>query len=424
MMNFESFDALRGREWSGGRLFYPDPRYNFGRIPATIERALGLKPSFGEPLPEPAFRQSGVSSKVILLLVDGFGLRFFEKFRDELPFLRRFAERGVVSALSSQFPSTTAAHITTLHYGQPLSQHGVYEWFYYEPSVGAVIAPLPMSFAGDPRPNRVPKSGVSLDDILPRKTFYQSLDDRGVRCRAIQSADISKSAYSGHALRGAELRPTRSLPEGIDALATWLESSEEPGYSFMYEEAVDLRSHRTGPDSPEVDAEIRRVFGLLEERLTPVLEAAKDWTLFLTADHGHVETDPANCFYLNKEIPDISETFVSDPRSGKILFAGSARDLFLHVRKERLGHVRYLLSEKLHGRAEVLITGEHMEPLFGPGPYSERFLSRLGNLVILPYAGQSVFWHEPGKFEMKFRGHHGGLTASELHSIFLAQSDK
>jgi hypothetical protein len=45
---------------------------------------------------------------------------------------------------------------------------------------------------------------------------------------------------------------------------------------------------------------------------------------------------------------------------------------------------------------------------------TERLRERVGDLVLLPYAGESVYWREPGKFEQKFYGHHGGLTPLEM----------
>ena len=48
---------------------------------------------------------------------------------------------------------------------------------------------------------------------------------------------------------------------------------------------------------------------------------------------------------------------------------------------------------------------------------SSRFRERVGNLVILPYRYESVWWYEKDKFEMRFRGHHGGLTPQEMETI-------
>jgi hypothetical protein len=51
---------------------------------------------------------------------------------------------------------------------------------------------------------------------------------------------------------------------------------------------------------------------------------------------------------------------------------------------------------------------------FGPLPPSPAFLSRVGNLLILPHAGQTVWWYEEGRYGMRYRGMHGGLSQDEM----------
>src|SRR5688572_849990 len=79
--------------------------YNFAQYPAMIENLLtGAAPS---ELPADVFGDLPTSvDKVVLFLVDGFGWEFIEKYAEQYPFLKRFLEQGVVSKLTSQFPST------------------------------------------------------------------------------------------------------------------------------------------------------------------------------------------------------------------------------------------------------------------------------------------------------------------------------
>ena len=90
---------------------------------------------------------SGDYDAVVLFLVDGFGWRFIERFQDA-PFIKRLARDGTMEKLTSQFPSTTAAHVTTIHTGLPVGESGVYEWFYYEPLVDAALAAVIFFFGG------------------------------------------------------------------------------------------------------------------------------------------------------------------------------------------------------------------------------------------------------------------------------------
>jgi predicted AlkP superfamily pyrophosphatase or phosphodiesterase len=74
------------------------------------------------------FLSSNQYDAVVLFLIDAFGWRFFEKFQDS-PFLKRVTQVGSVTKITSQFPSTTAAHITTIHTGMPVGEHGIFEWY-------------------------------------------------------------------------------------------------------------------------------------------------------------------------------------------------------------------------------------------------------------------------------------------------------
>jgi hypothetical protein len=43
---------------------------------------------------------------------------------------------------------------------------------------------------------------------------------------------------------------------------------------------------------------------------------------------------------------------------------------------------------------------------------------RLGDILVLPYDGQFVWWHQPHVLQNRFNGHHGGLAAPELITAF------
>ena len=53
-----------------------------------------------------------------------------------------------MTEIETQFPSTTTAHVTTMHTGRPVGEHGLYEWHVHEPALDAIITPLLFSFAG------------------------------------------------------------------------------------------------------------------------------------------------------------------------------------------------------------------------------------------------------------------------------------
>lgn len=123
--------------------------YCFSKISGTLLQLFGHP---AEALPQDCWTK-GEYDRVILFFIDGFGWNFWEKYCHRYPFLSRFLNEGIVSKLTSQFPSTTAAHLTTLNTALEVGQTGIFEWFCYEPLLGRIIAPIMYSYAGDKKRN-------------------------------------------------------------------------------------------------------------------------------------------------------------------------------------------------------------------------------------------------------------------------------
>jgi hypothetical protein len=112
------------------------------------------------------------------------------------------------------------------------------------------------------------------------------------------------------------------------------------------------------------------------------------------------------------------ERFIKPDRQGRLLVpAGSARDMFLYIKDDLLNEAQSFLATRLEGKADVVKT-EYLinNGYFGP-EISSRFRERVGNLVILPYRYECVWWYEKDRFEQRFYGHHGGLTPQEMETI-------
>ena len=384
------------------------PNYNsggFAGLPAAIQS------SFSGAKPFPQFQ--GDYDNLILGFIDGFGWRHFEKFGAQ-PVLDRFTRHGAAVKLTSQFPSTTSGHVTAIHTGLNVGQSGIFEWNYYEPLLDAIIVPLLFSFAGTAERDQLKPTGIDPKLLYPTGTLYQKLKALGVTSTVFQHREYTPSTYSNIMFEGATPRGFKSLPETLVNLALGLDKARGKNYFFFYYDKIDSVSHDYGPESPQVEAEIDMFLYAMERNFisSPL---AKGRTLFLlTADHGQSEIDPATTVYLNKAFPGI-EKYIKTNRKGELLVpGGSCRDLFLYIKDEMLDEAQSLLAKGLAGKADVVKTEDLIaEGYFGP-EISDAFRARVGNLVILAYRYESVWWYEKGKFEQKYYGHHGGLTPQEM----------
>jgi hypothetical protein len=418
MLNTRSIVTLAASKIGPGWVKPAYGSYCFAGIPDTLRQLYGLPAQ--APLPADALPNGAGFDRVIFFFVDAFGWRFFERYADA-PFLQVGVEDGVVSQLTSMFPSTTAVHVTSIHTGLDVAASGVVEWFYYDPMVDAIIAPLLYSYAGDKDRETLAKNGADPARLFPRRTLYHEFAQAGVKSYVFGHRDYAQSSYSRVVMDGAQLMPYRTWPEALTNLTLLLEQERERSYYFLYFGEVDGQGHQYGPGSRQFNAETDCWLTLMAGFLDECRRNHPRTLILLTADHGMAETDPATTYYLNLRIPGFERFLKTDRQGRPLLFGGSPRDLLLYVRDEHLPEVEALLTRELAGRAEIWRTSELIRRGVLGAPASEtQLIERLGNLVVLPHRFESVGWYEKDRFEQKYYGHHGGLTPEEMLIPFVA----
>lgn len=391
--------------------------YAFSLLPHTVFRLLTQQ--HAPSLPKEALGE-GRPDVLVLFLIDGFGWHFFEKFAPQYPFLRRFEKEGRVAKLSAQFPSTTAAHITTLCTGLEVGQTGIYEWFQYEPHVDRIITPLLFSFGGDHESETLKRAGVAPEALFPFTTLYQKLKSHQIESIAFLHESICHSSYTQTLLHPAQVIGYRSFSEGLEKAAQICKQPHpHPIYLYIYFSDIDSAGHRHGALSKPFNDAVHNCWHSIEEHFwKPLVSCSKRIALIATADHGMVDIDPRTTLYLNREFPRLLEAIQVNRQNQLIAPAGSNRDFFLHIQEDKLQDTHRYLAEQLRGKAEVYLVSELIQQGFFGTP-SPRLLERVGNLVILPHPGENVWWYEKDRYEQKAHGAHGGLTPQEMDSPFL-----
>lgn len=417
MLNATSLNAVNNARFAQHFVKPLYDSYSFANLPNTIYSLLtGVKQQM---LPLDVLGTLPTRyNKVVLLFIDAFGWRFFDQYTDRYPLLKTFLQRGSVSKLTAQFPSTTPPHVTCINTGLNVAQSGIYEWYYYEPLVDAVITPLRFSYAGDMRQDTLKAAGLPSETFYPTHTFHQTLQSRGIQSHVFQHASYVRSTYSNAILRGATSRNAfRTLEDGLDKLtARVLNKEESPAYYLFYYDKIDATCHTFGPNSPEMTQALDYLFQSIDQLFYQRLyRLTGDTLLILTADHGQIEVSPHTTFYLNREIPELVRYLQTNRQGLPLVPTGSARDMFLHIKEEMLDEALALLKQRLVTRADIHLTRDLIQQnFFGSTTPSTAFLSHVGNVVILPHPRETVWWYEEDRFEMHFWGHHGGLTAEEM----------
>lgn len=352
---------------------------------------------------------------VVVILVDGLGWKMFEKACTRSIFLKRITRRAVVSQLTAQFPSTTAAAVTSLHTGLPAGEHGVYEWFYYEPRVDAVIAPLLFSLAGNKTRNALLEMGIRPEMIFPRTTFYKRLEKKRIQSSVFMPQEYLPSPYSNVLTKGARVFPYKTVAEGLTELSAALSRKAKPSYTFFYFDKIDSLAHKYGAASSYCEAEIDSFFFNLRRAFLSKYDTSDSTLILITADHGQIDIDPTKTVYLNEEVP-ILEKFLQKTKKGDpIVPVGGCRDMFLHVREEFLEEAQALLGMHLKSVAHIFrVSALAEEGFFGTAPRRSLLRERCGSLMIAPYHNHLVWWNKNKTFTITHKSHHGGLSEEEM----------
>jgi predicted AlkP superfamily pyrophosphatase or phosphodiesterase len=228
------------------------------------------------------------------------------------------------------------------------------------------------------------------------------------------SSSFNKGIHPPATVMGYE-----SWPEGLKQLQGILQDSSQRGCFHFYLDRIDSLAHHYGINSTEHLSEQRQFFLALDEFCSAIRSPAS--TLFmLFADHGLSPIDAENAVFLNEAIPNIERYLKRDAAGEPIHFAGSARDLYLYTTESTRTELLALLRRRLDGVADVLSIDTVIESgLFGPQPLTKRLLDRVGDTVILPYAGRCVWYNVPGRYELRYKAQHGGMSTDEMDIPFM-----
>jgi len=208
----------------------------------------------------------------------------------------------------------------------------------------------------------------------------------------------------------------RFLSDLIISLRESIIAEKARAFFYVYWSGIDSQGHKYSPNSEEYFLEAKIFFDSLQEEFFARIEKEKikDTLFLMTSDHGQVSVDAKETIYLNHD-EKLTEAFDIDRNGKKILTWGSPRDIFLAIKERKKEEIVFHLRETYGKYALIIKTEEAVRAkLFGDGSQNSEFLQRLGNIMILPFHGNTI-WYEHIKGELfEFKGHHGGLTEDEM----------
>ncbi|HYF29457.1 MAG TPA: nucleotide pyrophosphatase/phosphodiesterase family protein [Candidatus Paceibacterota bacterium] len=388
--------------------------YSIAEIPPSVRLWLGLPPDDRAALPF-ALRYNHAYRQVLFFFVDGLGFDHMVDYESVLPFFHRLKTRGDIYPLTTVFPSTTPAALTTLHTNKTPQEHGLPEWTVYFEEFDRIIEPLPFRAHLSHEREGLSALGADPESLYEGRTFYEELADDGVCSYVYIKEEIAVSSYSAVSQRGSASRPFRDLDDLMQTLTATITEEAGPAYHFLYWDRVDSIEHVYGPRSKEHISALQELSGFLEAFTAKLSqEGVRDTLFVLSSDHGQATIRNEDIIYLNDYV-DLEANYTYGPNGKAIYPTGAPHDVFLHIYEGKRAATINYLKRQLEGKAEVITTNEAIDRgLYGLGTPSARFMRRVGDVLILPYEGYHVWYkHAPDVFFGQL-GIHGGLSQREM----------
>jgi hypothetical protein len=386
---------------------------SIANIPATVAALLGSPYSGLPPLPEELWRPllGGSSSvrRVVVLLVDGMGANLVKSAEEDVAWL---AEQALAQGeLTSVFPSTTVAALSSLWTGAAPAQHGLVGLQMFFPEYAVMGQMLSLSPVFQRSPDALVNAGLEPESFLQAPGFGDQLAAAGIPAYALKHYTIANSALSRMHGRGTVKDvSTVAASDTFWRVRHLLENNpEEPMYIFAYWSAVDTLEHVYGYDHDAVRTELRSVLTLLQRELLEKLgpDGRRDTALLVTADHGQVQTPPQQRVFLDDH-PDLQRLLLMAP-------AGEPRTAYLYARQGHQQDVLDYVQSELGHAAQVMAAQEALsEGLLGPLPHASDTPRRVGDVVMTMREGYSFLSRDTPQFLIEMNGRHGGLTGAEM----------
>lgn len=384
-------------------------------IPGTAAALLGAPFRGLPPLYEEYWRPFlGKTRRVIVLLLDAFGWNLFQQ---ERPHLNWLVERTAVeSQLTSIFPSTTVAALSSLWTGFAPAQHGLVGLRLFFPeyaTLGQLISFKP-NFMN--LPGALIEAGTNPEEFLSVPGFGQQLAAAGIPAHSFKGKDIIYSPLSKMHDRGVHQQHSYVTTADLFVQLRQLleETAGESLYINAYWPAIDTITHLQGPEGLSVSAELHAVLGQLKaeilDKLSPAARA--ETALFITGDHGQIRTTTEHSINLGHHA-GISENLLMRP-------AGEPRVLYLYAKQGRKTALIDYINQALSGAAIAFDADEMLASgLLGPEPHAPLSRERMGDVVVL--MRQNYLMLDPDEWPKVdlLNGRHGGLMAEEMEIPWL-----
>ena len=231
---------------------------------------------------------------VVFIILDGMGEHILEKVSPAGYFRKK-----EIDCITSVYPSTTTAALTTYYSGKPPYETGWIAWSQYFKEYGRDIDMLSHRESYTSRDLKNARINV-FDTTVKYKSVFEQIEEA---LPNIKAYEITPSYSDKRAKRSIR---ADSIDEIIMNIETLCKNPDEK-FILAYCDNPDGLLHKFGTDSEEVKEFIENTERKIEDMCKNLTE---DTVVIISADHGHKDINKA---YSILDYPEIQKCLISLP---------------------------------------------------------------------------------------------------------------
>ncbi len=225
---------------------------------------------------------------VVFIVLDGMGESILEKCSPN-----GYFKSKQIDCITSVYPSTTTAALTTYYSGKPPYETGWIAWSQYFKEYGRTVDMF--SHKESYLKEDVTKGRINVfETLLNYKSVHEAIEEKNPNVKAYEVAPTYSERRSKRSVRAED------IDQAIDAIEM-LCSAKDDKFVMVYCDKPDSVLHKFGTTSEEVKEYVLDTERKVEEL---VKRLPDDTILIISADHGHKDIDKA---YSLLDYPEIQE---------------------------------------------------------------------------------------------------------------------
>lgn len=327
---------------------------------------------------------------VVLMILDGMGEHILNKTS-----LEGYFKSKQIDCITSVYPSTTTAALTTYHSGQPPYETGWIAWSQYFKEYGRALDMFSHkeSYQGEILKNN--KIDV-FKEIVNYKPIFEKIEEASPNVKAYE---ITPTYSEKRAKRSIRADSIDEIIENIEMLC----NNTEEKFIFAYSDNPDGLLHKFGTTSNEAKDFIVEAEAKIKEMCEKLPE---DTIIIISADHGHKDIEKS---YSTLDYPEIQECLILPPSL-------ESRVLSFWVKEDMKEEFEKRFNARYENEFWLMTKEEFLDKHFlGYGEKNPKIDDFIGNYIAVSISSSMIrleTYLAEGK-EVK-KSTHCGLTKEEM----------